>query len=96
MRFFEGSLNYSSLYKRNWFDVEGLRFCKWAKINELSGKHNPLKVKWYKKDMKLINPSWAKSLYNHGGLLTYSSRNENYGRKHKRINLFPWRKNEFI
>lgn len=86
---FNGSLNHSSLYGQPFYHKGYLRFAKYVWITDKLA-YNP--KRWYKKS-KLFYPSWGKSLFNYNGKITFTQRQDNFGRKprDKRIRLMRWR-----
>ena len=66
-----------------------LRTFKYNKILELQ-KTSKIWSSWYKKN-KGFYPSWGVSLFSVGNYLTFTQRQENQGRKKKRVQLFSCR-----
>ncbi len=90
-RQFAGMLNSKSVYGQSYSNYEVLRTFKYNKILELQ-KTSKIWRSWYKKN-KGFYPSWGVSLFSMGSYLTFTQRQENEGRKKKRIELFRWRSN---
>lgn len=89
-RQFAGYLNSKSVYGRSYSDSEGLRFCKYIKIQNLIHSSATWR-RWYSVSHYMY-PSWSKSLWNRGRKdVEWTQRQNNFGRKKKRIELFPWR-----
>ena len=90
-RQFAGMLNSKSVYGQSYSDYSVFRTFKWTKINNLSKVYNHLRFKWYKRH-RLPKLSFAPSLWNYDGEISWTQRQNNQGRKNKRVELFRWRK----
>lgn len=87
---FSGMLNSKSVYGQSYGDYECFRIHKLNKLYSLFQPNNVIFWGWYKKN-KRIFPSWGKSLWNYAGEVTYTQRQENRGRRVKKVVLFRWR-----
>ena len=87
---FSGMLNSKSVYGQSYGDAECFRIHKLNKVYSLFQVNNVIFWSWHKKGKKIF-PSWGKNLWNHNGEITYTQRQENKGRKVKKVVLFRWR-----
>lgn len=85
-----GTLNSKSVYGQSYSSMEVLRFCKYVKIQNLIHSSSKWR-RWYKVD-RYMYPAWSKSLWGRSRKdVEWTQRQNNFGRKKKRIDLFPWR-----